>query len=147
MSNKVSHAEVVDAWLKSVGPQVRPEAILQVFDRAFQALGERAQPVLGEITLGAIAERVLWNVVGRYPFLSSLTIEKSRISCAVPADGLRTLDANALTEGLRFTLIEFLRVIGSLTGEILTPPLRAALLKVPESESAGDAPRKDGHDV
>lgn len=146
MSSWDTNAQWVDAWLGRLGPQVPAKPLLLFFDQAMGALWGRAHPVLGEITLGAIADRVLWNAVEQYSFLSSLKVEKTGVTSAGLEERASTLDGSKLREGLRFTLVEFLTVIGSLTGEILTPALQAELLKLPEIDPGGGPSNKDGHE-
>jgi hypothetical protein len=146
MSSWSTKAQCVNAWLERVGPKVPAKSLLLFFDQAMGALWRRAHPVLGEVTLGAIADRVLWNAVEQYSFLSPLKVEKTGVTSAGLEERTSTLDERKLREGLRFTLVEFLTVIGSLTGEILTPSLQAELLKLPQTDLGGNPPTKRGHE-
>ncbi|HEX7600673.1 MAG TPA: hypothetical protein VF316_03670 [Polyangiaceae bacterium] len=93
------------------------------------ALWRRSVVTLGEITLWAVVDRVLYMVSETHPFLSTLTVEKTGLRF----DGFReqggALDAN-LRPAVRLVLVEFLTVLGHLTDEILTPALHAELSKV-----------------
>lgn len=136
----------VDAWLERVGSRIPADVLLSAFDQAMAALWARAQPLLGEITLEAIADRVLYNSVEQHSFLFPLKLEHTGLSSAALAQRISTIDAGRLREGLRFFLIEFLTVVGSLTGEILSSPLQAELLQLPRSEAPGDRPvKKEEH--
>jgi hypothetical protein len=145
MSDLDTTAQCVDAWLERVGSKVPAKSLLPLFDQAMSALWRRAHPVLGEITLGAIADRVLWNAAEQYRFLSPLKLENGISSAGLDEQAL-TLAGPKLREGLRFALVEFLTVIGVLTGEILTPPLRAELLTFPKTGLEGSPPGKDSHE-
>ena len=131
-------ARSVDSWLERIGSQVSATSLLRLFDQAMDAVWARANPVLGEITIGAIADRVIWKSVEHYDFLSSLKLGKTGISSAGLENQASTVEVPLLREGLRFTLVEFLTVIGTLTGDILTPPLQAELLKLPGIGAGGD---------
>ena len=125
------HAVQVDAWLKRSAKDLSPEVLLQLFETAFGALWARTTTTLGEVTLTAIAERVLYNASEKYPLFSSLEVE--------PAGGIQlrelrarisSVRASELQEAVRFVLVEFLTVLGNLTAEILTPELHSELSNV-----------------
>jgi hypothetical protein len=109
-------------------------------------LWSRTKTTLGEVTLTAIAERVLHNASEHFPFVCQLTGEASG------GGQFRDLDAQAgavdgaeLIAGIRFVLTEFLTVLGNLTAEILTPVLHAALSNVALADSArGDGRTTNG---
>jgi len=90
---------------------------------------------LGEVTLTAIVDRVLYTASEKYSFLSALKIDGTRICF----DDFRRQGAvqhgRHLHEVVRFVLVELLTVLGNLTDEILTSALHAELSKV----APGDA--------
>jgi hypothetical protein len=125
------HAAFVDAWLKRSGKDRSPEVLLQLFDAALAALWAGTKNTLGEVTLTAIAERVVYTTAEKFPVFSCLTVE--------PAGGIQvhelqqkigSLHDAELQEGFRFVLVEFLTVLGNLTAEILTPELHSGLARV-----------------
>ena len=130
----------VDAWLHGPARALGAADAVTLFERALGALWRRADVTLGEVTLTAIVERVLYTATETHPFLSTLTIERTGICF----DGFRqqaAVSAN-LFEAFRLVLVELLTVLGHLTGEILTPALHAELSKV-----ALEGPRaSDGND-
>jgi hypothetical protein len=126
-----SHAAQVDDWLNRSAKGRSPEALLQLFETAVGALWARTTTTLGEVTLTAIAERVLYNASEKFPFFSSLLVE--------PAAGIQfrelraritSVSAPELQAAVRFVLVEFLTVLGNLTAEILTPELHSELSHV-----------------
>jgi hypothetical protein len=126
-----SHVARVDAWLKRSAKDLSPEVLLQLFETALGALWARTRTTLGEVTLTAIAERVLYNASEKFPLFSSLEVE--------PAGGIQFRELRArissvrvseLKEAVRFVLVEFLTVLGNLTAEILTPELHSELSNV-----------------
>jgi hypothetical protein len=126
------HAAYVDAWLERSGKDPSPEVLLRLFEAALSALWARSTATLGEVTLTAIAERVLHNTSEAFPIFSSLKVEptggipfrelRKRISASVPG--------SELMKGIRFVLVEFLTVLGNLTADILTPELHSELSNV-----------------
>ncbi|MFE8595941.1 hypothetical protein KYC5002_38810 [Archangium violaceum] len=118
------------AWRDGWGSSLSPEALVNVYERALDALWRRAHLSLGEITLMAIVDRVLHDGTGKFPHLAALKVETS----GVQFEGLRLaspgLATALLDESLAFLVVELLRVFGTLTGEILTPGLHAELSKV-----------------
>ena len=101
-------------------------------------LWARTTTTLGDVTLTAIAERVLYNAAQAFPLFASLKVEPS---VGVPFRELRerlgSVPDAELIAGSRFVLVQFLTVLGNLTAEILTPELHAALSGVvlPEARS------------
>ena len=130
MPDENNHRARVDAWMDRAAKEAPPERLLDAFERAFNALWRRARVTLGDVTLMAILDRVLYNAAEQFPPLSSLEID---------ATGLRTdkfrvragsSHRDQIGEGIRFILLEFLTVLGNLTAEVLTPALHAELAKV-----------------
>jgi hypothetical protein len=121
------HAAVVEAWLAETGP-LEPGQLVALFESALLALWRRAEITLGEVTLTAIVDRVLYTPAKTHPFLSALKLDKA-CSCF---DGFRELGAQHadLADAVHLVLVEFLTVLGHLTDEILTPALHAELSKI-----------------
>ena len=141
----MNHAAYVKAWLRRAAPNTKslPSArLVSLFDRAMDALWQRAEITLGEVTLAAIVDRVLYVASEQYPFLSTLKVVETGVSFdelrergAVPRD----VD---LAGAVSFVLAEFLTVLGNLTDEILTPALHGELagitLEEPETTERDD---------
>lgn len=103
------------------------ERFLEVFEQGFNALWRRAHVTLGDVTLTAIVNRVLYQTAEKHPLLSSLTLDAAGLNTRELRQQVSHMDREALAAGMRFGLLELLTVIGNLTGEILTPALHAAL--------------------
>ena len=126
MRDENHHAACVDGWLKRA--PVSPEARLQLFEAAMGALWARTTTTLGEVTLTAIADRVLHNASEKFPHFSSLKIESpGGFQFGEFRERITSIPASELSAGIRFVLVEFLTVLGNLTAEILTPELHAEL--------------------
>jgi hypothetical protein len=127
------HAASVDAWLERAGGAgLSSAALLQLFEAALGALWARTVTILGEITLTAIADRVLHDAAQKVPLFSSLRVEPNGTGIRFDelresGSGIRTTDVLA---GIRFVLVEFLTVLGNLTAGILTAELHAELSRV-----------------
>lgn len=113
------------------------DELLQLFEQAMAALWNRAHRTLGDVTLGAITDRVLYSASERFAPFESLKVEANGIDFRQLRER-GVFDADDLAEGIRFVLVEFLAVIGNLTGEILTPALHLELSKVALNNSAKD---------
>ncbi len=122
-----SHAACVREWMDAAAAGLSPEAKLALFERALGALWERAHRTLGEVTLGAIVDRVLHDVRAESPLMAALVVssEGVRLGELRGQEGLDGLD-----DAMRRTLVALLTVIGNLTADILTPGLHAALSAV-----------------
>jgi hypothetical protein len=121
---------IVDAWLDRAGRGLPVDLLLQAFQEAFDALWRRAHLTLGDVTLMAIVDRVLCNTAERFPELSSLRVEPAGLWTQALRDRAERLKVDELLDGIRFVLVEFLTVLGSLTAEILSRALQAELVKL-----------------
>jgi hypothetical protein len=130
------HAVWVDAWLDRSASGLPPEALLRLFEAALDAVWVRTKTTLGEVTLTAIAARVLHNASERFSLLWSIKVEpKVGIQCHELSERLGSLQPTELREAIRFVLVELLSVLGNLTAEILTPAIRAELANVRLSDA------------
>jgi hypothetical protein len=132
------HQACVDAWLDRSARDRSPDGLCRLFEAALGALWARSVTTLGDVTLTAIAERVLHDAAQTYPLFSSLKVEPT---LGIPFRELRERLASVpdaqLVAGSRFVLVQFLTVLGNLTAEILTPELHAALSAVVLPEARG----------
>jgi len=130
------HGRCVDAWMERHAAGLTPEPLVRAFEQAFGVLYRRAHRTIGTVTLAAILERVLNNASERCPALAALRVDAAGLDW----EGLRKSAAHAgpveLQAGLRFVLVEFLTVLGNLTGEILTPALHSELSNMADIEDA-----------
>jgi hypothetical protein len=125
------HAACVSAWLERAAPGLSSEDLLRLFEAALGALWVRTKSTLGEVTLTVIAERVLHNASERFSVLWLLKVDPNAgIQCRELREWIGSVHPAELTEAIRFTLGELLRVIGHLTAEILTPELHLELYGV-----------------
>jgi hypothetical protein len=126
-----THADCVKAWLDRAPRDLTPEQRVWAFEQAFGALWQRARMTLGEVTLTAIADRVLQDARERFPALASVRIGDDGIACEELRAHAGSLDGDDLMNAARAVLVEFLTVLGNLTAELLSPALHAALSSVP----------------
>ena len=113
-------------------PRVLPRRFFfSLFEAALDAVWIRTKTTLGEVTLTAIAERVLHNASERFSLLWSLKLEPaSGIQCRELRERIGSVEPSELREAIRFVLVELLTVLGNLTAEILTPALHAEISSV-----------------
>lgn len=142
MRERDPHRDVVTAWRDGRAGPLSPQALVDLYERALDALWRRAHLSLGEITLMAIVERVLHDGTERFPHLAALKTGTSGVHCGELRQAANAVEVALLDESLAFLLCELLRVLGTLTGEVLTPGLHAALRKVqalPAGEKGGES--------
>jgi len=132
------HGACVDAWLERAANRLPSDRLLLVFVQGFDALWGRAHQTLGDVMLMAIADRVLYVAAEQYPFLSALKVEPAGIRCQELQQQAGSLHRDRLAEAVRFVLVEFLTVLGTLTAEILTPALHAELLQTAPAEAGSE---------
>ena len=119
----------MDAWLeRSAAKTLTRDELVDLFDAMLCALWARTSTTLGEVTLFAIADRVLHNAAQRHPAFASLRVEPNG---RIYTRELRHTEAWVhhlkLLEGMRDLLVELLTVLGNLTAGLLTPELHAEL--------------------
>jgi hypothetical protein len=116
-----------------------PEPLIQVFEQGFAAVWRRAQRTLGDVTLMAIADRVLHTAAEQFPSFSALEVDATGLQCKELRERGGGLQHDQLAEGMRFVLVAFLTVLGNLTADVLTPALHSELSNVaPEERGPGD---------
>lgn len=153
MANNNPHRAHVDAFIRRAAAGSSSERLVRSFEAAAFALWRRAHRTLGDITLTAIFDRVLYNAAEQHPLLASLEVGASGLDCEELREQSSGLDPDELAEGIRFLLEEFLSVLGNLTAEILTPALHAELERAghadagPSDYQAPGATRRDGEDT
>ena len=128
-SDESNHGEFVEAWWREAAASLPPEQMIALFEHAIRALWKRAHVTLGEVTLAAVVDRVLYTAVENYSLLSSLRVDESGICFDEFRQG-GVEHQEHLPDAVLFVLVEFLTVLGHLTDEILTPALHAELSKV-----------------
>jgi hypothetical protein len=80
-------------------------------------------------------DRVHFTAVEQFPFLSPVEVIPTGLRCDALRDSVPSIPREQLLQGIRFVLVEALTVIGSLTADILSPGLHAALSRVPAGAS------------
>jgi len=118
------HDEIVSSWFYRASRTRSTRHVIAEFEQAFARLWQRAQLALGELTLTAIVDRVLQTAREQFPFLASIDVGPTGIHAPAPVEDL---DPEQAAAAFRFVLVEFLTVLGMLTGQILTPALHAEL--------------------
>jgi len=125
-----NHRARVDAWMDRAAKEAPPERLLDAFERAFGAIWRRARVTLGDVTLMAILDRVLYTAAERFPLLSPLEADATGLRSDKFRQRAGSLHPDQLREGIRFILVEFLTVLGNLTAEVLTPALHSELARI-----------------
>ncbi len=141
MRDEAPHAAAVDAWLARAGKGLDSEELLGLFLQAMDCLWSRTVTTLGDVTLGAVAHRVIHDVAQQHPSFYSLSVDTGRgIVCdRQPKDRLPSPMASRAA--IRFILVEFLSVLGVMTAELFTKELHEALatvsLRTPSADVKG----------
>ena len=132
MIDDAHHAAYVNAWLMSTN-KASHQRLIPLFEAAATALWDCAAVTLGDVTLTAIADRVLQNVAVKFPPFASITVEPSEgLRFQVFRESVGSMPDASLRSGIRLTLVQFLTVLGNLTDNILTPELHTELSKLTE---------------
>lgn len=120
----------VASWIERTAPGLSGEEQIQLFEMALAAMWRRSQRPLGDVTIAAIMDRVVYTGVESFPVLAGLRVEASGVSCLELRERAAGADDAQLLEAIRFVLVEYLTVLGNLTADIFTSALRAELSAV-----------------
>jgi hypothetical protein len=118
------------AWREEWTGRLSQSELVDVLERALDALWRRSHLSLGEVTLMAIVDRVLHQASEKFPHLAALKVDTSGVNVGELRASASVLDVALLEDSIVFLVVELMRVFGTLTGEILTPGLHAELRKV-----------------
>jgi hypothetical protein len=144
MEEQFDHGACVHAWLERTTRALPPGQLPLAFERALNAVWKRAERILGDMTLTAIADRVFYTAVERFPFLASIEVSAGGVRCEALAARPEARDPLVLIPGLRFLLVEFLTVLGNLTADILTPALHSELSEKANAERLHEGKESQG---
>lgn len=131
------HSEHVEAWLRTAPRGRAIEPLLVSFELALSAIIRRAQQTLGELTVTAILDRVVYLAAEKFPLASAMKVESTGVSCRALLELGDARERHDVVEPIRFILIAFLTLLGNLTAEVLTPALHAELVR--EDDASNDA--------
>ena len=141
MADDSVHIKYVREWMKHAS-RLSPDELAELFEKAMSALWQRTYSALGDITVAAIVDRVLYNATEKYSILGSLKLGAKGIDFTEFLEQAGSLHDGELREAIQFVLVELLTVVGNLTAEILTPALHSELssvsLKDPRSKQSGE---------
>ena len=135
----------VEVWFDRVGRGLPIVAFVDATETAFDAIYRRALQALGDVTVLAIAERVVLHATDEMPILGALRVEPKGLDTRALRERAGQLDRAQLTHALCALLVELLAVLERLTAGVLTGPLHDELanlgvdhvMKEPFLEAAG----------
>lgn len=126
------HFQIVDEWLttNSIGLSLDQQVFL--LEKGIHSVEQRALKTLSNIGLMVILDRVLHQSTEKFDLLCDVKIINGiNIDAILNSEITKnTKDTQNIIIGLRYFLIELLRVLGRLTAEILTKPLHTELKNV-----------------
>jgi hypothetical protein len=140
MVDENRHVVCVDRWCAQADTS-SVEGLLRDFEQAFAAVWQRAHLTLGDVTLRAIVDRVIYDAAERSPILSGLSVDESGLRCQPLHERAAGLRPEELAQSVRLVLIQFLSILGNLTADVLTPALHSELSKLARNR-ASERPEK-----
>jgi hypothetical protein len=129
MADDSVHIKYVSEWMKRAAT-VSEDQLAELFEKAMSALWHRTYSALGDITVAAIVDRVLYTAAEQYSILGSLKLDAKGVNFAEFREQAGSLNNGELRKAIQFVLVELLTVVGNLTAEILTPALHSELSNV-----------------
>lgn len=104
-----------------------PAGALEPFEESLGAIWARARACLGGATLKALFDRVLLEAQERWPHLAFVETSCSGLRFHRDHSELAQASAAALEESFQYVVPELVQVLGSVSGQVLSRPLRAAV--------------------
>jgi hypothetical protein len=147
MTARFEDADCVATWVARSVDGRPAKRKLAMFERALAALWRRAQPTLGDVTLAALVERVLYTAAEQHALIAALKVRANGVDLGALRARAGELDEKEIAASLRAVLVDLLALLGSLTAGILAPGLRTELSNVAlrEPAEAGRTPPGDRH--
>jgi hypothetical protein len=132
------HINHVNAWIGEAAHGMSSDQLLTLSEMAMSALWKRAYLTLGDLTVAAITDRVLFTTAENFPSFELLKAGPTGIDWRELRKQQHVLKERELAEGVRFLIAEFMAVVGHLTADLLKPALHTELSKVkPEGPPTG----------
>jgi len=131
-----AHDAFVRHWLATASAGAAPDEIERLLERALDAAWTRAHVTLGDVTLTAIADRVLHEATEAHPWLGAAVVEATGFRLDGAREPRHGATEEQLASSVQRLLVDFLTVLGNLTADILTPALHGAISAI-EAESTG----------
>jgi hypothetical protein len=142
------HVRQVDIWVEEKLKGQNRKEMIDSFNEAFQRVWTKAELTLGSVTMLAVADRIKHISREAYPWLAPIQKKNDGIDVTGLAQGESPMSEDELRQGLSFMLGEFLRLLGNLTAEIISPKLHASLRedrRDNSSDSEDSSKNKDSH--
>ncbi len=139
------HIACVDAWWERASKDATPRQILAAFEDACGALWRRAHLTLGDVTLVAIAARVLHTTSEEIPWLAPITVDAAgfHVDHAL-RERASEMPIPELARGIHRVLTKLLAVVGHLTADVLSASLHEELANVALRSSGVEASKTPG---
>jgi hypothetical protein len=132
-------SRAVALWMENALPadkKLTPHILLEEFETLLVALFNAVEMSVGEATLMAVADRVLYNSSGHYPLLMKIHLLESRFDFSKLRDEATPKNVKDMTTAFHYLITELLFVIGKLSGGSLTPRLHGVLNSRATKQSA-----------
>src|SRR6476661_7289565 len=105
MSDSSEHAAYVNTWVERLPGSLAPDQLVSAFEQGFGVLWRRSERTLGDVTVSAIADRVLDDVSAEVPLLAVLKVEhRVGIQFGELRRRVRAEDVDQIREGMRAVL-------------------------------------------
>lgn len=118
----------VNAWIQDVTSNLSPAKLLSLFELVMVRLWNRSHILIGDVTLTAITDRALFNSSEIYKLLDLLQVDYSGIQFHKLHQSNSGLNPNEIIRSFKELILEFITIVGSVTGDILLEPLLQELL-------------------
>ncbi len=125
-----AHSRAVGLWIEHVLPaddKLTPKILIDEFEALLNTLLNSIRHSVGETTLSAVADRVLYNSSGHHPMLMKIHVRGPGFDFSKLREDSAIKDLKLIKNAFHYFITELLFVIGKLSGGSLSPRLHSVL--------------------
>ncbi len=125
-----AHSRAVALWIENAllpDNELSSHVLVEEFEVLINSLMNTIRMSVGETTITAVADRVLYNSSEHYPVLMKIQLRDHGFDFTKMCDDASLKDLDEIKNAFHYFATELLFIIGKLSGGSLTPGLHAVL--------------------
>ncbi len=135
-----AHSRAVALWIENAllpDDELNSYVLIEEFESLLNSLMDTVRTSVGETTVTAVADRVLYNSSERYPVLAKIQLRDHGFDFTKMRDDSSLKTPEEIKNAFHYFITELLFMIGKLSGGSLTLELHAVLEARVSSQNVG----------